>query len=579
MATQPKAKKIFVLEDEAEQLETYIKFLNGRGFSVKGAKNLDEVADVLHSDERFDLLLLDMNLKLDPRALESNLSGSDIGKQLIKRQTAWPPEVLTMTTFEENIDYWRKSFALGAAALLEKRAMRVEVMIDYVCVLLLRRAFSLNNPGCKEAVEEMLKGGRREDQVLGHFMRQFVLPEFDTCLGLPVLLVLECGRTPGEEETAARHAPDRAGTLKEKITELVTKASYYAQTNAIEEPIRLDEEIFQLAALPTPRSAYQFFFSASLEEPLEIEEFPDHALTGWLADAALIFLPLTPTIRLSLFILKDKNLSASPGDSLPLDLTKLLAAYALDPLRMTLTNLVERWKRAQEIKRVQLQELARFCQYVGAEAKRLTYQAEVEGRTPECSTSFRRLVLLTDELSESGNFLSDLGQESPSLPQRLILQEVIQEAWDSLKRSEVSPSGGLVFQGECQAAVMCVKEELLFLFSRLLHWLVSFYEENPESPPRINVACRLEGAHVELSFESDSLRLHKILRDSLFVPMTQRINYEQVLESKGPRLFLALYVAKTILEKKYKGSLTDRSDELPENLGHKLVIRMPVINQ
>jgi DNA-binding response OmpR family regulator len=583
MTTHPEAKKIFVLEDLHKQLETYIQFLNREGFYVKGAKNLEEVEEISESNESFDLLLLDMVLKEDPKALDLNMYGSDVGERLIKKQTAWPPEVLTMTSYDGNVDLWRRSFAIGAAALLEKRRTTLEVTINYVRVLLLRRAVSLNNPRCKEIVRDVLKNSGREYQMLEDFFRQLILPEFDACLGVPFILVLERAEASGEEAMDAHHAREQKheAALKEEIAELVAKASYYTQINELQEPLRLDEEVLHLAALPAGKSISQVFFSARLDELSGTEKSINTGsdLTELLEDAAFIPLQLTPGTRLSLLLLKDKKLSKNSGDSLPLPLAKLLAKYSLDSLRMTLTNLIERWKQEQEIKRVQLQELARFCEYVGAETKRITFEAGEEGLVPEKSTNFHKLTLLADELCEAGEFLSDLAQESLPQSQRLILQEVIQEAWDSLRESSGRSPGDLSFHGDCRAAVMAVKEGLLFSFSRLLHWLVSFYEEDIGMTSQISVDCRLEGPYIELSLESDSVRLNKILRDKIFVPMTQRINYNQVPKGEGPKLFLALYLAKTVLEKRYKGSLVDHSDELPENVGHKLVIKMPVLNK
>jgi hypothetical protein len=298
-----------------------------------------------------------------------------------------------------------------------------------------------------------------------------------------------------------------------------------------------------------------------------------------LEDAAFIPLQLTPEVRLHLFILKDRKLAESSEYYLPQPLATLLAKYALDPLRMTLTSLIDRWKHEHEIKRVQLQELARFCQYVGAETRRITFGAESEGFIPAKNTSFHRLALLADELSGAGEFLRDLGEEKLPPSQRLVLREIVLEAWEGLGRGGSNRSVGMSFRGDEQATVVASKEELLFIFSRLLHWLASFYEEDEDVSQGISVECRLEGRHVELSLESDSLRLNKILRDSIFVPMTQRIDYSQVLEGKGPKLFLAMYLAKTVLEKRYKGGLTDHSDELPGETGHRLILRMPVINR
>jgi hypothetical protein len=221
--------------------------------------------------------------------------------------------------------------------------------------------------------------------------------------------------------------------------------------------------------------------------------------------------------------------------------------------------------------------LARFCWFVGNEAKLITFGAKDEAAAPDRSAQFRKLTLLADELNEAGDFLSRLVQKDSPLSERLVLQEVIQEAWQSLKSSGRN-QGGLLFQGDCRASVVAAKHEVLFLFSRLLNWLASASEDERGSATPVAVRCRLNGLQVEVSLEGGGARIHRAQRESMFVPMTQPIDYDQSLKDKGPKLFLAMYLVNTILKQRYKGSLADRSDELPGETGHKLVITMPILN-
>jgi len=258
-------------------------------------------------------------------------------------------------------------------------------------------------------------------------------------------------------------------------------------------------------------------------------------------------------------------------DSIFLQLIQLGIAKIKD-LRMR--DLLEQWNIEQEN---QLRELARFCWFVGNEAKLITFRVKEESAAPDRSAHFHRLKLLADELNEAGDFLSRLVQEGAPPSERLVLQEVIQEAWDGLNPSGQNP-GALLFQGDCRAKVVAAKDELLFLFSRLLHWLTSASEEEGGAPVRVNVRCRLDGLRVEVSLESGGPRMHRALRESMLVPMTQPIDYDQLSKVRGPKLFLAMYLVNTILNKRYKGSLADQSDKLPGETGHKLVVTMPILN-
>jgi hypothetical protein len=221
-----------------------------------------------------------------------------------------------------------------------------------------------------------------------------------------------------------------------------------------------------------------------------------------------------------------------------------------------------------------MEELARFCRYVGNEARLITFGVRDEAGVSDKNIHFHRLMLLAEELSEAGDFLSRLGQKGEQASDRLVIRDVIQEAWDGLNSAGQKRGGILLFEGDCRARVVAEKDEMLFLFSRLLHWLASLAEEGG-APARLTARCRLDGTQVAISLESGGLRMHGLLRRSMFVPMTQRINYDQLPEGGGP---LAMYLAKTILEKRYKGSLADRSDDLPGEAGHRLVVTMPILN-
>ncbi len=576
----PQPKRVFVLDDDVTHLEIYVTELINHGFDVTGVKSLDEVDKLLEAKQRFDLLLLDMQLTKDPRAFESNTYGSDVG-QLFINQAAWPPEVLTMTQFSADVDIWRRSSAIRPTVHLEKVGLSPEEIVNYVCALLLRRGLDLNNPICKQTAGKVLENGYQY-QMFEDFFLQLVLPEFAACIDSPYILVLENNEAADREMSYAQLSLSMAPlrVLKQEIAEIVTKAAYYTHLTELKEPFLFNQTVFELSPLPRDKTWSQVFLSLPLGESFDLAQAANSAysLPELLQDAAFVPFQLTTNIRLSLLLLKDGK-SRNSTALLPLPRAKLLAKYTLDSLRITLTNLIERWNHEKEIKEVQLRELARFCEYVGIETKRISLGLESEGGMPEENSNLFRLTLLGDELCEAGDFLNGLFEGSVHVPRRLVVQEIIKDTWDRIKLSSFGPSVLLSFHGDCRATVMASNEELFFLFSRLLHWLVSFFDEGTFDTPQIKVGCGLAGSDIQLSFESNSVRLHKVLRDKLFVPMTQRIDYDQVLDSKGPKLFLALHLAKTILEKRYNGNLADHSDELSEGVGHKLVVSLPVLIQ
>ncbi|HEX8457044.1 MAG TPA: hypothetical protein VF656_07095 [Pyrinomonadaceae bacterium] len=249
-----------------------------------------------------------------------------------------------------------------------------------------------------------------------------------------------------------------------------------------------------------------------------------------------------------------------------------LGVSKIKDLRMR--ELLEQWDVEQEVR---LRELARFCRYVGNETRLITFGVREEAGVSDRSVHFHRLKLLADELNEASDLLSQLGQERMPPYERLVLKDVIQEAWDGLNSAGHKRGHTLLFEGDCLTRVVAAKDDLLFLFSRLMHWLVTSAAEG-STPARLTARCRLDGLQVEISFESSGFRIHRVRRESMFVPMTQRINYDELLEGGGPKLFLAMCLVKTIIEKRYEGSLADRSDELPGEAGNKLVVTLPILN-
>jgi hypothetical protein len=110
--------------------------------------------------------------------------------------------------------------------------------------------------------------------------------------------------------------------------------------------------------------------------------------------------------------------------------------------------------------------------------------------------------------------------------------------------------------------------------------------------PGLKIECESNKDLVTITFEDNSHRLPQKLRDDLFAPFTQAISTpfaaiegtrgtESGAETPGGnRLnsgrYLPLYLAKMLVEGRYRGLLEDHSDEIKErSYGHRIVMQFP----
>jgi hypothetical protein len=152
------------------------------------------------------------------------------------------------------------------------------------------------------------------------------------------------------------------------------------------------------------------------------------------------------------------------------------------------------------------------------------------------------------------------------------MAECVRSVWDEL--GDLIPRERIRLEVEGDCKVKAARDHLFIVVSRLLQWFTQrAIETSSEVYPSIRVRCSETPEGPQLVFEDKSRRLGAHLRERLFSPFSQAAPPQAA--GKHGR-YLPLYLAKMLVEVKYRGVLEDRSDELDGDVGHKFVMRFPV---
>jgi hypothetical protein len=155
------------------------------------------------------------------------------------------------------------------------------------------------------------------------------------------------------------------------------------------------------------------------------------------------------------------------------------------------------------------------------------------------------------------------------------MAELVMEACDEVRAQFPENIVSFEVVGDC--VVRGIKSDLFIAISRLIQWLAQrSIDTNPELQPLIMIVCEETPAGPRVTFRDRSRRLSQRLRQRLFFPFAQSVSSRgPEAEGRGPGLYLPLYLAKMLVEVKHNGELSDHSDELESNAGHKFVMSFP----
>ena len=529
-------KRILIIEDQdLIRLSLQIK-LEGCGFEVYSAGNAKDARHLaaLHW-KHLDVAVLDMRLE-DPQ--ERDITGAGIAIEFREGIKSFPPESLIYSVYSE-IDYYRLALRLGAAAYLSKTTDDLPEVVQHVRVLALRRALNGENPNTADAMACIAMQSESKSEAVERLCQKVLKPEFEACLGVRFIILFT-------EGNITKNCSDNA--------DLPAKSHSFYDT-------------LQALAHGKGNVTEPFVFEANgLEQPQDEETA---RLYKKLNNAAFFPLSLSNNLRLSIGILQDQEGEADSVPASALALSRILAQY----LRPTvLENVMTIWSRWTELRATRT-SIAKLCLSVGQEIKD---SVETNGQ--------ERLEQLAEDLDSTGQLLNDLNKiEWGNEKEVVSIGKIISTTWDLIIRSEQKPEMDFGLDGDCR--VYAQRNDIAIIISRMLQWFAyRSLKKLPDVKPAIKINCETTDDWASITFEDNSPRLPKKLRDDMFAPFTQAISTPfgniQNADFKDTGRYLPLYVAKMLVEGRYEGSLRDCSDDIQEHsYGHRLVMQFPALSQ
>lgn len=545
-------KKVLIIEDsDAIRLSLEV-VLESCGFDVYSSGNVFGARQLAeHHWEGLDVAILDMSLG-DPD--DPQTTGADIGIEFRAKKNSYPPESLIYSGRSE-IDYYRLALRLGAASYLSKDVEDVPTLVRHVRVLALRRSLNGENPKVAAEVARIATQSKTQSDAISAYCQRVLKPEFESCLGAPfVILFTEGNKT--------QNCADNAGLPTGSNTFYHTLQALAHGKGNLTEPF-----VVEACELEKPKDKE----TAVLYEKFDL--------------AAFLTLSLFSNLRLTIGILRNGDNQKVPAPESARALCLVLAQYLRTTLLESFIRLWSRWteSKAQVIRT----NTAKLCLSVGQEIRDSLSSAESE-----------RLELLADDLSDTGEILSQLENKSwQETIKTISIRDVVSKTWDLLAKSEARPIPNLDLRGDC--LVDAQRNDLEVIFSRLLQWLAYRNMATPlEVKPWIRIKCETSAAGATVIFEDNSVRLHRKLRAEMFAPFTQAISTpfsdieigeptpittEGEIGQRSPSnrgRYLPLYLAKTLVEGRYNGVLEDHSDEIEDHSdGHRIVMHLPVLKK
>jgi DNA-binding NarL/FixJ family response regulator len=540
---QMRMKKVLVVEDLKIYFEPLTRELETAGFMVYVARNPAEARGLAEQYwEEFDVIVLDMDLN---DANELLTTGADIGIEFRQRKDSFPPESLIYSV-KNQINYYRLALKLGAAAYLLKEEVDVPVVVQHVRVLALRHALNGENPKVAAEVARIAARSRTQSEAILTFCRQVLKQEFEACLGTDFVILFT-------EENTTINCADNAGLPEKSDPFYHTLQALAHGKGNLTEPFILEARELDRPADPDTRRLHEKFDLA-----------------------AFLPLSLSNDKKLSIGILpKGTGLDAAAD-------AKALCTVLAQYLRPTvLENVISIWSQWTELHATR-SSTAKLCLSVGQEIKDGLESEDME----------QLLSDLANDLNDTGQYLTQLDnrggrEEEPPVS----VSEVVESSWDLIRPEDGQPVPRLDLQGAC--AVRARSSDVAIIVSRLLQWFM-YRSKNvpPGIEPAIRVRCEEADGGATVVFEDNSRRLPKKLREDLFAPFTQAISTPfadlTVRPASGEHdgkepltsgRYLPLYLAKMLVEGRYRGILEDHSDEITEmGYGHRILMHLPGMN-
>jgi DNA-binding response OmpR family regulator len=541
-------KKVLIIEDREDLRKQLIGAVNQSGFEVYEA---GDVASARQMAERhwgeLDVLLLDMELE-DPN--DPFTTGADIAIEFRQKKDSFPPESLIYSQ-KNQIDYYRLALKLGAAAYLLKGVDGLSVVKQHVRVLALRRALSGENPEMAAEVARIAAHSATQSKAILTFCQNILKKEFESCLGVPFIILFT-------EENKTQNCADNADLPKGSTDFYHTLQALTHGKGNVTAPFILETDKL---GMPLDEA------TALLYKKLNL--------------AAFLPLSLSGDKRLSIGILQKEHIEGEPE---PMDAQALCTVLAQYLRPTVLENVIRIWAQWTELHATR-NSTAKLCLSVGQEIKD-SLEAEDRGQLED----------LANDLNDTGQYLTQLDswheEGSP-----ISVKGAVEAAWDLITQTEDEPTLKLDLRGDC--AIRAQRSDVEIIISRLLQWFIYRSKAVPlDIEATLKITCEASDSWAIIILEDNSHRLPKKLREDLFAPFTQAIStpFADLTETKPDATredtrtsgkdsltsgrYLPLYLAKMLVEGRYRGYLEDQSDEIKErSYGHRILMQFPMANE
>ena len=542
-------KKVLIVENYTSLLKQLTEAVKRAGFEVYAANNVALARELAERHwEELDVLSLDMHLN-DPDD-PYDITGADIAIEFRRKKNSFPPESLIYSDRDE-IKYYRLALRLGAAAYLSKTEDTVPDVVRHVRVLALRRALNAENPEVSTEVARIAAHSRTQSEAVLTFCRNILKKEFESCLGAYYVILFT-------EDDTTQNCADNAGLPPGKSAFYHTLQALAHGRGNLTEPFILDTD-----ELDTPQD----------QETATLYKKLNHA--------AFLPLSLSGDKRLSIGILQQEKDEKHAESANAKALCMVLAQY-LRP--SVLENVLSIWSQWTELHATR-NSTAKLCLSVGQEIKDSLETTDKES-----------LEDLANDLNDTGQYLTQLSSLNwHDEGEPVSIAGEVQAAWDLVNRAEEQPTLKLDLRGAC--TVYAQSSDVEIIISRLLQWFVYRSKSVPlDVEPDLKIECKTTERGATITFEDNSHRLPKKLREDLFAPFTQAIStpFADLKDarsttngaetpSKDPLTsgrYLPLYLAKMLVEGRYRGLLEDHSDEIEgRSYGHRIVMQFPAATE
>lgn len=533
-------KKVLIADDHKRFREGLLDHLDQSRFEVYTAENEQQMRQQAEAHwEDLDVIVLDNELNPD----DQSITGPGIAIEYREKKRSFPPESIVFSKFDDIIDYYRLAIQLGATAYLGKHDL--SIVADHVKVLALRRALNPANPKLVGRLARIATRSKDESDAILAFCEDVLKVELDSCLGVPFLVLFSQGNN-------TRNCASNVDL-------------------PIESPVYQELQDVANANL----SGLSVLDSGKL---LRAQDQATNDLHKKVNRAVLLPLSSSENLKLSICILPDEAVAKGNRGANRESLCKVLSQY----FRPTVfANIVSIWSQWTELHATRT-STAKLCLAVGQE---INYGLGDN----------KQLQDLANDLSDTGQYLTQLDNRNTSDKlEALSVNAIVASAWEVVARStdDLEMKAPEV-RNDC--FVTAQRSDLELIFSRLLQWFVYRTKSMPlDVEPVIKIECQSNEGGATITFQDNSHRLPKKLREDLFAPFTQalstpfpkfkrakaKIDKSSASTATGNHLntgrYLPLYLAKMLVEGRYQGVLEDQSDEITEyNYGHRILMQFP----